>query len=293
MVPENKYYGNARILLVAHDIGSGYAVLNYAKRINCKITKTYFDGPSRTLNTEYEREKTLTIDNFDLVVVGTSSSSLLELEIAAQANSHSIPVHACFDHWVNYKEKTRNGGYRLNPQKLIVYDSYAKEIVSNVFPDIPIAIIPDSRIKDLIEISHRFNNRPILPGTLEYSVFIDEPLSLSPVKYRYNEYDSLERLIKNDMVTTYPIHVVLHPSRGEFVPPYEFDDYIHILPPFGSRSELIYEIMFSKEVYGISSYALYESSYIHPCVYSVLNERTLKSFLPLFKGKIKPMAIIP
>lgn len=285
-----------KILFVAHDIASGYATLNIYKSIYSDSDANFlFRGPSLALlPTECKRFTLLsesTLLDFDMIITGTSAISSHEFNVVISANKYNIPTLVCVDHWRHYLQRLTRNNHLLQPTQFAVYDSSAFAILSDLYPNTPISIVPDNRLNTYR--SHQFDLVKHQSVRENYSVFIDEPISASPVKLAYDELLALNKLIDLKYINPATLIVLLHPSRDahfKYNISKNHDDIIY--KSSLSKEQWIELLTFSKEVYGLSSYALYEAAYLNSNVYSVLSSSLLQYYIPPFEALIEPLSLI-
>ena len=217
------------------------------------------DGPASMifLNSQISFKQVESLDELrdcDLIITGSGWMTDLERKVVKFANQMKITSLTILDHWVNYLERFRFSK-EYYPQILAVTNSQALSIAKETFASKLIYLLPDFQIehykKVLQKAEHSSNN----------ILIISEPTNLENPLSNINRIDletlyRFANLIKNDKGFG-DIILRLHPSliRDESFKQFS----LQILPEikFSSGTDLIADLVNSKIVIGLSSYALY------------------------------------
>jgi RimJ/RimL family protein N-acetyltransferase len=217
------------------------------------------DGPASMifLNSQISFKQVESLDELrdcDLIITGSGWMTDLERKVVKFANQMKITNLTILDHWVNYLERFRFSK-EYYPQILAVTNSQALSIAKETFASKLIYLLPDFQIehykKVLQKAKHSSNNILIIsePTNLENPLSSINRIDLETL-YRF------ANLIKNDKGFG-DIILRLHPSliRDESFKQFS----LQILPEikFSSGTDLIADLVNSKIVIGLSSYALY------------------------------------
>ena len=146
-----------KTLIVSHDAGGAYSLASYVLN-NPGEYLFELEGPaiqifkSQILNIRsYEKDD---LRDVELVLTGTSSESMLEIEFIARARVNGIRTISLLDHWVNYVERFTREGSVFLPDEIWVTDEIAHKIAK---VRTRLAHRVDSRLRKLL---HQFRVLP-------------------------------------------------------------------------------------------------------------------------------------
>ena len=204
----------------------------------------------------------------DCLVTGTGWASDFEHTARKWARFHSIETIAVVDHWINYQDRFVRDEEVCYPDKIWVFDNYARELAEQIFLDIPI-----------IQKTNFFwmSQRTYVEDNIEFDyLYISEPARSSWGKSVQGEFQALEYFFSwlNQNYSSNEVSVLfrLHPSES----PEKYQDYlsskttpnIHIF--FDNFIHLGQSVGASKVVVGCSSAALAFAAFVDKPVLSVL-----------------------
>ena len=220
------------------------------------------DGPASMIfrNSQISFTQVESLDELrgcDLIITGSGWMTDLERKVIKFANQMKITNLTILDHWVNYLERF-SVSEECYPQILAVTNYQALSIAKEKFASKLIYLLPDFQIKhykELLQETESSSNNILIisePTNLENSLSSITSTDLEKL-YRF------ANLIKSDKGFG-DIILRLHPS---LISDESFKQFsLRILPEikFSIGTDLISDLLKSKIVIGLSSYALYISA---------------------------------
>lgn len=218
----------SHIQVCSYDAGGGNVLAHLVQAMDLKA-KYVIKGPSLAIysalfpgfplqNSEYLHPDT------DLLISSTGWQSTHEFEIMEDALLKGIPVLAVLDHWVNYKERFVRNGKVISPTYFLAFNDESERKIRQEFEEPSVIRAPNfylqRTLQEIRDIETQYKTKPF------DFVFIGEPLSRSPEKELWTEYDAIKyffRVLRNFGLTNAKILVKPHPSEealkySEFVP---------------------------------------------------------------------------
>lgn len=258
------------VAIVSHDAGGGEILASYVaqNKVSCRFALA---GPAinvfkRRLGVVEVLSLEDAISSCDWCLCGTGWQSDLEWRAIQLARNAGKRVVSFLDHWVNYQERfVRNGVQRL-PDALWVGDEYAEKLARQLFPCIPIQLVPNPYVIDL---KHQIVQLEMQQASLgkkdKKALFVSENISgHARLRYGderywgYTEFDAIKYFLDNVKLLGVAIDKVVlrpHPSDGLG----KYDWILNQYPGFVELSDgrpLIEEIVESDLVAGCESMAL-------------------------------------
>lgn len=256
------------LTVISHDAGGAEILSSYVRqqKLNCFYV---LDGPALSI---FERKlgaiRTSSfidaIEASDAILCGTSWQSDLEFDAIKYARSLAKQSTVFLDHWTNFKERFIRKGEQCLPDEIWVGDRYAEVIATELFPFVPVKLVPNPYISD---IQDDLNN--ILMGI----VSLDKPLTVlyvcEPVRdhalsqygdayyWGYTEEDALRYFLSNIGILGKKIQqIVIRPHPSESREKYQWVNHEFDLPLSISKGTLIDEVVSSDIVVGCQSMAM-------------------------------------
>lgn len=155
------------------------------------------------------------IEKIDLLLVGTSWSTNLELNFIGAAKMRNIKSAAYFDHWVNYREKF---GYPARewmtnlPDEIWVSDKYALAMAKRKF-SIPVRLMSNEFFNDIKNDWQKYKKVKPRKRTI---LFASEPIDAMKNRGRSTAERTILKKIINLLAKYFPgvrLIIRLHPSE--------------------------------------------------------------------------------
>lgn len=263
-----------KITLVAYDAGGAEILASYIDH-NDIHANLIIDGPAfKIFKNRFKTLDTVSfefgISNCEWVLCGSGWQSDLEWRAIKRGRELGKYVICFLDHWVNYAERFIRNGIQSLPNEIWVGDAEAKKIALNLFPKLPIKLVPNPYILDLklklreINLSTESKRDSQKKNRTEI-LFVCENISEHALqrygdkKYLgYNEFDAIQFFLENIKLISDDNPVVIlrpHPSDK----PEKYFNIIKRHSEFVRLSEcepLIYEIAKTDIVVGCESMAM-------------------------------------
>jgi len=219
-----------RTLVVCHDAGGAEVVSSWAKRQSRARFDFVLEGPARKV---FERKlgslEILPWDPFDLknrkfekVITGTSWSSDLEKRAIVWSVAEGIKTETFLDHWINYRHRFDVKGTLVLPDKLYVYDEFAKLTAERELNHRHIEIIGNPYWDDMmIEIGVREKLQvakdPVHPTRILYVTQPIQDVSKIYGSYGYTEFTALDAFLdwlEKEHSSAGELRLRPHPAEG-------------------------------------------------------------------------------
>jgi len=210
-----------KTLIVSHDAGGAHSLASFVLN-NPGEYLFELGGPAiQIINSQildlrlYEQDD---LKDVELVLTGTSSESMLEIESIARARMHGIRTVSLLDHWVNYVERFTRDGSVLLPDEIWVTDEIAHRIASGVFDESIVRKVPDFLLMD---IAKSLEKKDGAYSEFGRALFISENISGRNMSTNlpslpYDEFDCFNHLL-GQLPSLFPnielLNVRLHPSQ--------------------------------------------------------------------------------
>lgn len=250
-----------RLGVASCDAGAANQIFAYLSHIRADVT-AFLSGPAEQIaqqfmpNVKRVHSAKELIERCDTVITGTGWSSSLEHETRILCFSRRKWCVAVLDHWTNYVERFSFAGQLQLPNELWVFDPIAKQLASNLFPDVQVRQQYSAYEHYVVS---QVSKDPTDPDAFLY---ICEPIRMvndnkEPIEFRYlNSF--LEHVSSQSTLKIANILLRLHPSE-------EREKYLEVLKKFTNlnitvdEGSLVSALEKCGNVVGISSYALYLS----------------------------------
>jgi hypothetical protein len=279
--------------IVCNDAGAANVLGAYALR-NKNNYKFYLEGPALKIFSEIYGTFEITrleelISSVDELYVGTSIISDLETKATKIAKKLGIPVSAFLDHWSLYEERfLRNGTFEL-PDKFVVCDQLAEDLMNKW--------IPKSRIKQIenpyiLEINSRaLKKSGNITQQTNLALWLSDPIDSSPNYFnsqtnpdgsKFTEAEAFSYFLKKIKIK-FPqierIKIRPHPSEdlNKFSDLYSADSTLII----NSDRDFVEDVLSASIVGGVETMALYVAATIkQDCYLTIPNTKYVpfKSF---------------
>ena len=256
--------------IVSNDAGASNLILGWIKN---NTSHKYFyslSGPAINIfKSENKSNKNFSpyeiVQKCNLIITGTSYKSMIEHEARLEAKKIKKLSIAVIDHWVNYEMRFIRNGEKVMPDFIWVFDTWAKEIATNIFKDINIEVKKNYYLNDLVSKIKRINRQ-------EKSNICKILYVLEPIRNKLNkesDCDSeflvlnffLEKLDKLTFKEKVEIKMRLHPSETRS----KYENWINLNKNLNLgltiNKSLEEDIAWSDIVVGYESFALVVASY--------------------------------
>ncbi len=209
-----KNYKRRNVLIVSHDAGGAEIVSAYVNKFKDEYNfKCLVLGPAadifkrkkiKNLLNKGEAIKLLDEDEFDLVLVGTSWGSPIELEMIKEAKKRGVKSVAYLEHWVNYRERfgypQKNWQANL-PGEIWVGDKYALRLARKLFKTVPVKLAANLYFQEIKDRYKKISQKT--KGEKNLILFMSEPIAGAVVNsfgrkmvLKFSEFEILEALLK-------------------------------------------------------------------------------------------------
>jgi len=259
----------SKLAIVCHDAGGAEILSSYIKQQD--INPYYcIEGPALGI---FERKlgvvKPIPLDSAmaqaECFLCGTSWQSDLEWRVFEMARKMKKKTVAFLDHWVNYQERFIRNGVRHLPDEIWVGDSYAKEIATEEFPEIPVTLVSNPAFEDIRNQFQKIIIDDAPEGKGVGVLFLSDNLGEAMLKIHgdqrhlgYTDFDTLTYLIENiDVLGEAVSKITIRPHPSESAEKYRWaKEQYKGLVEIGGREALLEEIAQNKIVVGGDSMAM-------------------------------------
>lgn len=213
------------------------------------------------------------VANSEYVITGTSSESAFELDAISCFRKQKKKSISFLDHWINYLPRFSRGLREITPDEIWAGDELAFRIASEAFPRMPINLVPNWYVHDLIAEANSQQGASGFEraGGPTKILFVGENISGAEKSLfhdldrhhqgNFNEIDCLQYLISNyTVLSEIPAIIRIRPHPSENVEKYmdvakfsqdkTFDVEV-------SNDNLVVDLVWAEIVCGMSSMALY------------------------------------
>jgi hypothetical protein len=254
-------------IFIANDYGAGVHLFEISKLVNSNKYFVFL-GPSRSLLNDcaLNYEDLGILDNLPnnlnyKIFIGSGWQTHLEFNAVQKCNQKNLDYYVIIDNWVNYKERFIRQNKIVNPKKIIVFDSLAKQLALSNFENSKIYQLDNLYCEQLKSEFHQSIEDSII-------VFLD-PIINQPNLISDRVIFLLEKIMSEEKISKLKIR--LHPS--ESISPNEivsrFEDYFSEIEICTAKKSLIEDLSNCKVAVGIQSYALYISALLGIKTYSI------------------------
>lgn len=257
------------IAVVSHDAG-GAEILSAWVNQNPHQYHFFLTGPALPIftrkiptpfkNRSLEDFKSL-LNQFDLVLTGTSYQSDLEKEIIRIAKGQVYTV-AFLDHWCNYPKRFQFEGKIILPDEIWVGDKDAYNLALKSFPS---QMIVQKNNPYFEEIKQQILQVPSVERQGTNILYVTEPTSEYALKqygdtnyFGYTEFEALKNYLESLSNQTSPISALrlrLHPSEDPNKYESVIETFVHI-PISYSQSSLAEDCAWADWVVGCQTMAM-------------------------------------
>jgi hypothetical protein len=256
-------------IIISNDAGGAEVLSRLCKKISCKKLY-YLKGPAKKIfnkkNDISQLNLKKTILQSDILICTTSFNDITYYKAIQFAKKNRIQTLLVLDHWTFYQERVLKNEKDFLPDKIIVFDLYAKKILKDYFPIIKCKLIPNPY---LIEVSKKIinskkNNKSKSLDIL-YCTDANESMKTSLVgksfrKYGYNEFEALEFFFNNIDVFKEKINSItirVHPAEKK-------DKYNKLIKKYSNRliinidnkTPLAFQIIKSNMIVGCETFPM-------------------------------------
>ena len=128
-----------RIGIISKDAGSANLIAHSFTDFHNSLV--FCEEPGRTIfNTLGYKISSFSKEVFDfadVLIIGTGGSDF-EKKYLQRAHKAGKQTYSVLDHWINYEARFKVGNIKVEPRKLLVFDSEAKNIALAKFPSTPV-----------------------------------------------------------------------------------------------------------------------------------------------------------
>ena len=253
--------------IACHDAGAANHVVAWVKNglLNgdCRVV---MEGPARKIWIANGLEENVlypaltdALCDAACLISGTGWGSNLEHDARLLARKRHLPVVAVLDHWVNYQPRFERQGERLLPDELWVTDTYAYATAMREFPGIPVCLMENAYISQLVK---NISTVSLSPDRIGSTVlYVLEPARSDWGRHGWSgEFQALDYFIEHITLVDEGNNpsIVLRPHPSD--PPGKYDQWISAHPEFRIRiddsPDLACSIARVRCVVGCQTYAM-------------------------------------
>jgi len=151
------------VLIVSYDAGGAEIISSWVRNNPANEYTYLLDGPAIKIFSKKVSiiKKTViedleaTIQNFDIVMVGTSQSNSLEKIAITKSIKNSVKCIAYLDYWHGFKERFMINDHLVIPDEVWTADKYAFEIARRELPEANVILKNNPYINDILEEKNR------------------------------------------------------------------------------------------------------------------------------------------
>lgn len=268
--------------IVCHDAGGAEIISEWLLETDLPF-QACLAGPAvhifnRKFSAYNEANLDILLKQSDWVLCGTSWQSDLEKIAVKRSLELGLFVAVCLDHWINYEDRFLAEGVITLPSEIWVADSYALDLVTELFPDTPVRQIENPYLKKIRSELDTFQDSEITIDIL----YVCEPIKEhAKIKYGdenflgYTEESALRFFIDNiKLLTSQSSNITIRPHPSDAPHKYDWvkDESTNSLAfRIGGNEPLVSEISSSRIVVGCQSMAM---------VVALIAERQVYSSIP-------------
>ena len=226
-----------QISICACDAGASEHIYAWTKNSDFRINYC-LDGPAlKIFMKEGKKIKNQSLEEClkgsDLHIAGTAWSSDLEIYSTIKAKEKSIYTISVLDHWVSYRERFIYKDKLVLPDEVWVSDETAKGIISNLFPELKVSLLPNlwmNNLKNKVNYYSSITEREReIPGTNilyllepikksdQWNTQKNEKCEFDALRYFFDNLKILQKLnLINNKKDELKIRFRLHPSEEKF-----------------------------------------------------------------------------
>lgn len=205
--------------ICCHDAGGAAQVAAMIRATGQKPEWAILEGPAvsvfqRICDQVPPLTQTHSMTGVRSLITGTGWASNLEHSARMEARTQGIYCVAVLDHWVNYGNRFQRDGKTVLPDEIWVVDRFAEELAKVTFPNIKVALKPDSHAE--FELSRILPIQVSTPNTLLYLL---EPVRSNWGREKPGEFQALEYFFERITTLALPENIQvalrLHPSEPQ------------------------------------------------------------------------------
>ncbi|WP_296869697.1 hypothetical protein [Tibeticola sp.] len=183
------------LTVVCHDAGAANLIGAWLPQLADSRTRLVLTGPARM--TSAAQSPGTRMDDLEqalngaaCVLSGSGWASDLEHAARVGARARGIRSVAVLDHWVNYPERFVRAGVRQMPDEIWVTDEDALRIATAAFPDVPVALQPNTYLEETV------SRVALVPPHGDLLVLM-EPARSNWGRSQPGEFQALDYLLEN------------------------------------------------------------------------------------------------
>ena len=272
--------------IVSHDAGAAEILSSYVK--NTKNNYVFvLSGPAKNIfKNKIKNIKILKLDKAEKIssklICGTSFESKIELEAINKFKKNKKETIAVIDHWINYKLRFFNNKNFIFPDKIWVFDKYAKKIIKKTLPKLKIYLKKNFYFLD-IKKNIKHNIKKI---NKSHILYVSEPISnLKEIKLNNfknsREYKTLKYFFDNiKYITKKKYRIIFRCHPNENYKKYKWLKNIFNDIEFSKKKSLIQDMQNSNIVVGRQTMALVVGLILKKKVISCIPPNEKRCMLP-------------
>ena len=213
------------------------------------------------------------------VLTGTGWASSLEHDARQLAATLQIPSIAVIDHWVNYTQRFERDGVVVLPNQIWVSDSYAVELATKLFKNVPSVELPNTYLKNLVK------TIPPVPEDCTNLLYVLEPIRADWGRGEPGEFQALDFFVSSleKVVGSTSIQITLRPHPSDPTDKYRawLHAHSHLDIALDNNLELNDAIAQARWVVGAETFAMVVASAAGRNTYSSLPPWANRCSLPI------------
>ena len=277
--------------IVSHDAGAAEILSSYVK--NTKGNYIFvLSGPAKKIFKK--KIKNIIISKLDKaemisfkLICGTSFKSKIELEAIDKFKKNKKETIAIIDHWINYKQRFFKNRKLILPNKMWVFDKYAKKLIKKIFPKVKIYLKKNFYFSDIKKnIKNKIKNK-----NKSNILYVSEPINnLKEIKMNNfkdsREYKTVKYFFDNiKYITKKNYNIIFRHHPNEDYKKYKWLSDVIINVRFSKQKSLIKDIQNSDIVIGRQTMAMVVGLILKKKVISCIPPDEKRCMIPFKKIK--------
>lgn len=277
--------------IVSHDAGAAEILSSYVKNIKGNYIYVLSGPAKKIFQKKIKNIKIYKLDKAEKIstklICGTSFKSKIELEAIDKFKKNNKETIAIIDHWINYKERFFKNRKLILPDKIWVFDKYAKQLIKKIFPKIRIYLKKNFYFSDIKKIAKDKIRNKNKSNILYVSEPINNLKQINMNNYKDSrEFKTVKYFFDNIKYITkknYKINFRHHPNEN--YKKYKWLNDVIINVRFSNQKSLIQDIQNSDIVIGRQTMAMVVGLILKKKVISCIPPDEKRCMLPFKKIK--------
>jgi hypothetical protein len=277
--------------IVSHDAGGAEILSSYVKNTKGNYIFVLSGPAKRIFKRKIKNIRILKLDKAEKIsfklICGTSFKSKIELEAINKFKKNRKETIAVIDHWINYKLRFIKNKNLILPDKIWVFDKYAKISIKKIFPKLKIYLKKNFYFLDI----KKNIRQKIKKNNKSHILYVSEPINnFKKIKLNnfkdFAEYKTVKYLFDNIKYITkknYKIIFRIHPNEN--YKKYEWVSDVFTNVQFSKNKSLIQDMQNSDIIIGRQTMAMVVGLILKKKVISCIPPGEKRCMLPFKKIK--------